>query len=77
MEFCQCGSLKVNGNCSNKKCVYHVKNDEMATFKQIEFIRELCERLDKDVEEYNFQDMTKAEAADIIQELREQADVDE
>lgn len=21
-EFCQCGSLKINGNCTNKKCPF-------------------------------------------------------
>ncbi|HEX2926707.1 MAG TPA: hypothetical protein VHP38_10725 [Ruminiclostridium sp.] len=73
MEFCnKCGSLKVNGNCTNKKCDQHVKSMvEMATAQQIDYIKELAEQLNEDVSDMNFESMTKNDAAYLIDDYLE------
>ena len=40
-----------------------------ATFKQIEYIKILCERTGNDPDDYNFAKMTKREASEIIDYL--------
>ncbi|MDF2986121.1 MAG: hypothetical protein K0R50_1631 [Eubacterium sp.] len=76
MEFCnKCGSLKINGSCTNKKCDQHIKSMvELATAQQIEYIRELAEQLGEDISEVNFEAMSKSEAVDIIDEYLERLD---
>ncbi len=72
MEFCKCGSLKVNGSCTNKKCEYHIKSMvELATPQQIEYIKELADQLADDISEINFETLSKSEAVDIIDEYLE------
>lgn len=44
----------------------------LATAKQIEFIKSLCEQLGYDEDAYNFATMMKKEAADIIKDLLEE-----
>ena len=72
-EFCTCGSLKVKGNCSNKKCKKHIPGNEPATFNQLFFIKDLA-RQAGDETEYNFETMTKKEANGIIDELKEKVE---
>ncbi len=76
MEFCKkCGSLKINGSCTNKKCDQHIKSMvEMATAQQIEYIKELAEQLGEDISEINFENMSKSEAVDLIDEYTEKLD---
>lgn len=76
MEFCnKCGSLKINGSCTNKKCDHHIKSMvELATPHQIEYIKELAEQLSDDISEMNFETLSKAEAVDIIDEYLEKLD---
>ncbi len=76
MEFCnKCGSLKINGSCTNKKCDQHVKSMvELATTQQIEYIKELAEQLGEDISEVNFEVMSKSEAVDLIDEYLEKLD---
>lgn len=73
MEFCKkCGSLKINGNCTNKKCDQHIKSlVEMATPKQIEYIKELAEQLNEDVSDFNFDTMSKVDAEYMIEDYQE------
>ena len=76
MEFCnKCGSLKINGSCTNKKCDQHIKSMvELATAQQIEYIKELAEQLGEDISDVNFEAMSKAEAVDLIDEYLERLD---
>ncbi len=76
MEFCnKCGSLKVNGSCTNKKCDQHIKSMvEMATAQQVDYIKELAEQLGEDITEVNFDSMSKSEAVDLIDEYLERLD---
>ncbi len=76
MEFCnKCGSLKVNGSCTNKKCDQHIKSMvEMATAQQVDYIRELAEQLGEDITEVNFDAMSRSEAVDLIDEYLERLD---
>lgn len=76
MEFCnKCGSLKINGSCTNKKCDQHIKSMvELATAQQIEYIKELAEQLGEDISDVNFEAMGKSEAVDLIDEYLERLD---
>ena len=40
-----------------------------ASFKQIEFIKSLCQQLGYDPDDYNFATMTMGEASEIISEM--------
>jgi len=73
MEFCnKCGSLKINGSCTNKKCDHHIKSMvELATPQQVEYIKELAEQLADDITEINFETMSKSEAVDLIDDYLE------
>jgi hypothetical protein len=73
MEFCsKCGSLKLNGNCTNKKCDQHVKSlVEMATAQQIDNIKELAEQLGEDISDMSFDNMSKVDAAYMIDDYLE------
>lgn len=76
MEFCnKCGSLKINGSCTNKKCDHHIKSMvELATPHQIDYIKELAEQLSEDISEINFETLSKSEAVDLIDEYLEKLD---
>jgi archaellum component FlaC len=76
MEFCKkCGSLKINGSCTNKKCDQHIKSlVELATAKQIEYIKELAEQLGEDISDINFDAMSKTDAIDLIDDYLERLD---
>lgn len=76
MEFCnKCGSLKISGNCTNKKCDQHVKSMvELATTQQIEYIKELAEQLNEDISDMNFETMTKNDASYLIDDYLERLD---
>jgi len=76
MEFCKkCGSLKINDSCTNKKCDQHIKSVvELATAKQIEYIKELAEQLAEDISDVNFEVMSKTDAVDIIDDYLERLD---
>jgi hypothetical protein len=73
--FCKCGSIIIRGNCTNKKCKEYIKPlvDE-ATFSQIEFIKNLAERLGEDIN-IDFTVMSKKEASNLIEKLLEQSEV--
>lgn len=76
MEFCsKCGSLKVSGNCTNKKCDQHIKSlVELATPQQVEYIKELAEQLSEDISDLNFDNLSKSDAAYMIDEYLERLD---
>ena len=76
MDFCnKCGSLKINGSCTNKKCDNHIKSMvELATTQQVEYIRELAEQLSEDISDINFDVMSKADAVDLIDDYMERLD---
>lgn len=70
-DFCSCGSLKINGNCTNKKCKVHKKSlVDPATFGQIDLINSLKEQLG-DESEIDLDILTKPEAAKLIDKLFE------
>lgn len=46
---------------------------EVATFKQINLIKNLCRQLDYDADDYNFAVMTKTQASEIITEMLKEA----
>lgn len=48
--------------------------EDLATFKQIEYIKGLCEASGTDPDEYNFAKMTKAEASKAIERLKPMAE---
>ncbi len=69
MEFCECGSLVIGGNCTNKKCPKHVKKYEQISADQITAIRALMEKLERDYNESDFKSMTSDEAQRMIDDL--------
>ena len=76
MEFCnKCGSLKISSSCTNKKCNQHVKSlVELATSKQLEYIRELAEQLSVDISDIDFEVISKVDAIDLIDDYLERLD---
>lgn len=68
-EFCKCGSLKIRGNCTSRKCAEHKRAlvDE-ATYSQIEYIKNLVERLNEDMH-IDFSVLSKSEASKLIDKL--------
>jgi len=77
VEFCECGSLKVNGSCTNKKCKNYVRKDPPATAKQLEIIRDLLFQLGRDEDEYNLNDISSKEAASLIEDLEAEIETNE
>jgi hypothetical protein len=76
MEFCECGSVRERGNCTNKICKHHVKSlVEAATYKQIEYIRNLGERLGEDLDSIDFESLSKKEAKRLIDDYLERLDI--
>jgi hypothetical protein len=75
-EYCTCGSIKFKGNCTNKKCRYHTSGPEPATYKQVEYIKDMIDQLGDDTE-YNYKDMTIKEASKLIGELEERVETGE
>jgi len=72
MQFCNiCNSLILHNSCTNKKCDNHIKGTELATFQQIQYIKDLQDKL-KDDAVYNFIDMTKQEASKVINNLKQE-----
>ena len=73
-EFCGCGSLKIRGNCTSKNCTEHKRSlvDE-ATYSQIEYIKNLAEKLNENLE-IDFSILSKHEASRIIKELSERVE---
>jgi len=69
MEFCKCGSIKIGGSCTNKKCRQHIKGTEFATYKQTDYIQGMLKQLEDDTE-YDYKSMTQREASGIIRELQ-------
>lgn len=69
-----CNSLIQFGSCTNKKCRnYKFTKDTPSTWKQEEYIRDLCRKLEINTAEYDFATMTLAEASRIIDELSKMA----
>jgi hypothetical protein len=76
MEFCKlCQSIKIAGNCTNRKCTNHIPGTEAATFRQVEYLRELAEKLHDDTE-YDYRNMTLREASKLIGELEDRLEVE-
>lgn len=69
MEFCECGSMMIGGNCTNKKCKKHVKKVEKAATKQVATIKALLERLDRDYNEAELKSMSSDDAEGLIYDL--------
>lgn len=74
MEFCRCGSIIMNGGCTNRKCSGYKKTaaTEHTTFKQLEYLRDLVEQLGRDESEYDLESITSKEASQLINELEEE-----
>jgi hypothetical protein len=72
MEFCKCGSLKIGGNCTNKKCLKHIRKSEKITAKQISVIINLLERLEKDYNEPELKSMNTDDAQRFIEDLEDE-----
>jgi len=75
-EFCTCGSIKINGSCTNKKCQYHIKGTEIATYKQTDYIQSMLAQLEDDTV-YDYKNMSQKEASGLIDELQERIDIGE
>jgi adenylyl- and sulfurtransferase ThiI len=78
--FCDCGSLMINENCSNKKCsksskLGRSKTFVIASFKQVEYIKELLEKLEESADLYDFNIMLMSDASDLIEELKLRVDL--
>lgn len=69
MEFCECGSIKINGSCSNRKCKNHVEKFEQITVKQIAVIKHLFEMLERDYKETDIKKLSKDEAQNMVEDL--------
>lgn len=74
MEFCTCGSIKIGGSCTNKKCRQHIKGTEFATYKQTDYIQSMLEQSEDDTA-YDYKSMTQREASRIIDKLQERIDL--
>lgn len=74
-EFCKCGSLMLKGSCTNRRCENHMSSFEFVTYKQIEYIENMAEKLE-DKLEYDFKNMTRKEADKIIKELEIQLELE-
>lgn len=72
MEFCECGSLKIGGSCTNKKCSKYVKKNEQISPKQISIIENLYEKLDRDYDESDLKNMSADEAQRLIYDLEDE-----
>lgn len=70
-EFCKCGSLKIRGGCTNKKCSEHKYKSRSASFDQVEYIKTLMVAAEEPEELYNFKEMTENEADELIKKLKE------
>lgn len=73
--FCECGSLVIEGSCTNKKCDRYRKTDALASFRQLEYIKSIKHQLGEDPDEIDFVEKLKTltirEAMDLIEELKE------
>lgn len=69
MEFCKCGSIMINGGCSNKRCKQHNKDISFATFRQIDHIKDMMEQLNLDESKFGLQSMNNKQASALIKEL--------
>jgi hypothetical protein len=78
MDFCDCGSIRVNGNCTNKKCQKHTKSlVEPVTFHQMDYIKTLAESLGEDTDHIDFEYLSKKEASRLINEYKDRMDIEE
>ena len=76
-EFCNCGSLIVRGNCTNKDCKLHVRSlVDSASYAQIEYIRSLLKQIGN-FREIDFSILTKPEASRLIEELLKEKELGE
>lgn len=74
MEFCKCGSIVIENNCTNKKCDNHKRGSELASYRQINYIKSLCSMLEKD--EPDLKHITKPDADRLIKEYEELVELD-
>lgn len=74
MEFCKCGSLVKDGNCTNKKCKLHALtfNDDI-TYNQMQYIESLRSELHY-TSEIDFKTITKRQAMKMIDDLIKRKD---
>ena len=71
MDYCECGSLIIRGNCTNKGCEKHVKSlVQPATYEQIQYIKALMYQTGY-LEDVDFDTITKQEASRLIDRLLE------
>ena len=73
-KFCRCGSLLINGSCTNRKCSANIQSRNMASQKQIDYIKSLLEQLSEDltIDDYrniDYKKLTSNEASRILDEL--------
>jgi hypothetical protein len=73
IEFCTCGSIKLQDSCSNKKCEHHIEGTEYATYKQCEYIKDMLVKLN-DETSHNYRNMTLKDAGRIINELEQRVE---
>lgn len=67
-EFCTCGSLMIKGSCTNRKCENRFNNNQLASYDQIEYIKDLVVKAGV-ADEYDYENMTALEAGEAILEL--------
>ena len=73
MDFCKCGSLKVEGVCSNKRnCIRAAGYRELITYNQDLEIRRVCLILGYNEEEYIKKNMSKKKASEVIAKLHKE-----
>jgi len=68
-DFCKCGSLKVKGKCTNRRCVLSAGTTAQSSLKQDEEIRRLCLIMGEDDKEYIKRTLTRTRAKKIITAL--------
>jgi len=75
-EFCEiCHSLKMQGYCSNQKCERCIGKLKLATFAQIEYIKDMSKKLKIEESKYDFLNMSCVAAIQLIQELQGMIDL--
>jgi len=67
----------IKGNCTNRKCKNHIAKYCLANCNQINYIKDMLNKLDIDEDEYNFGTMKNYEASHIIQKLIERIELGE
>ena len=75
-EFCEiCHSLKIQGYCSNQKCERSIGKLKLASYKQVEYIKDMLKKLEIEEGKYDVLNMSCVTAIQLIQELQGMIDL--